>query len=273
VLAFKSIYDLNSLSNAANGNKAFSIYKYDKSGNRTDNITDWALTLYRDHYQPKPTTEKELSAMSAAELATFTSDKQIGKEDIFHYTYGVLHNPAYRKKYELDLKRDFPRLPFYKDFWQWVAWGKQLMDLHINYETVDPFSLKLVEITEDIKMDKQKALFLQALQVEPLHIKKPKLKVKLKADKESGIIELDEQTVLSGIPTAAWEYKLGNRSALEWVLDQHKEKKPSDPTIAEKFNTYRFADYKEHVIDLLKRVCTVSVETMKIVEQMNQVGE
>jgi len=62
----------------------------------------------------------------------------------------------------------------------------------------------------------------------------------------------------------------GNRLALEWVLDQYKEKKPSDPTIAEKFNTYRFADYKDHVIDLLKRVCTVSVETMKIVESMGK---
>ena len=63
----------------------------------------------------------------------------------------------------------------------------------------------------------------------------------------------------------AWDYKLGNRSAQEWVLDQYKEKKPSDPTIAERFNTYRFADYKEHVIDLSQPVCTVSVETMRIV--------
>jgi adenine-specific DNA-methyltransferase len=63
-------------------------------------------------------------------------------------------------------------------------------------------------------------------------------------------------------------YKLGNRSALEWILDQYKEKKPKDPTIAEKFNTYKFADYKEQVIDLLKRVCTVSVETMNIVNSM-----
>jgi len=62
--------------------------------------------------------------------------------------------------------------------------------------------------------------------------------------------------------------KLGNRSALEWVLDQYKEKKPTDPTIAEKFNTYRFADYKEHVIDHLQRVCRVSVETICIVEEM-----
>lgn len=62
--------------------------------------------------------------------------------------------------------------------------------------------------------------------------------------------------------------KLGNRSALEWVLDQYKEKKPTDPTIAEKFNTYRCADYKEHVIDHLQRVCRVSVETICIVEEM-----
>jgi len=61
---------------------------------------------------------------------------------------------------------------------------------------------------------------------------------------------------------------LGNRSALEWILDQYKEKKPRDQTIAENFNTYRFADYKAQVIDLLQRVCTVSVETMKIIEEM-----
>jgi Type ISP C-terminal specificity domain len=67
---------------------------------------------------------------------------------------------------------------------------------------------------------------------------------------------------------ACWDYKLGNRSTLEWILDQYKEKKPKDPTIREKFDTYRFADYKEKVIDLLMRVTTVSVETQKIVAAM-----
>ena len=85
------------------------------------------------------------------------------------------------------------------------------------------------------------------------------------------MIQLDDYTSLSNIPLQAWDYKLGNRSALEWVLDQYKEKKLKDPTIAEKFNTYRFADYKEQVIELLMRVCTVSVETMKIVEAMQKV--
>lgn len=62
--------------------------------------------------------------------------------------------------------------------------------------------------------------------------------------------------------------KLGNRSALEWILDQYKEKKPQDATISEKFNSYRFSDYKETVIDLLRRVCAVSVQTMQIINQM-----
>ncbi len=66
----------------------------------------------------------------------------------------------------------------------------------------------------------------------------------------------------------AFDYRLGNRSALEWILDQYKEKTPEDPTIREKFNTYRFADYKEKVVDLLARVTRVSVETQAIIEAM-----
>ena len=90
----------------------------------------------------------------------------------------------------------------------------------------------------------------------------------LRADRDHGIVTLDSETQLSGVPKAAWDYRLGNRSGLEWILDQHKEKKPKDPTIREKFNTYRFADHKEKVADLLARVTRVSVETMEIVEAM-----
>jgi len=95
-----------------------------------------------------------------------------------------------------------------------------------------------------------------------------KPRTKLRADKLNGTIEIDSHTTLMGVPPLAWEYKLGNRSALEWILDQYKERKPQDATIAERFNTYKFEDYKEQVIDLLKRVCTVSVKTMEIVGQM-----
>ena len=73
---------------------------------------------------------------------------------------------------------------------------------------------------------------------------------------------------ITGIPREAWDYRLGNRSAIDWVLDQHKEKKPRDPTIREKFNTYRFADYKESMIALLAKVVRVSVDTVAITEAM-----
>lgn len=79
---------------------------------------------------------------------------------------------------------------------------------------------------------------------------------------------LDSETVLSGISAAAWDYRLGNRSAIDWVLDQHKEKTPKDPTIRAKFNTYRFANHKDRVADLLARVVRVSVETMGIVAEI-----
>jgi predicted helicase len=200
------------------------LYRYE-NGEKIDNITDWGLNQFHSHYQ----------------------DNTITKENIFHYTYAVLHHPAYREKYALNLKREFPRLPFYNDFYQWVDWGKQLMDLHLNYETVPKFPLKW--------LDKKLAANAQN-------------KPKLKADKNADKIYLDAITTLQGVPPQAWEYKLGNRSALEWILDQYKEKKPRDKTITEKFNSYRFADYKESVIELLQRVCTVSVETMEIIEKM-----
>ena len=206
--------------------QCFSLYRYDREGKRIDNITDWGLKQIQTHYQ----------------------DSTITKIDIFHYTYAVLHNPGYRTKYELNLKREFPRLPYYENFHKWVNWGKQLMELHINYETVIPYQLTSVDI--------------------PLKDNQKTPKPKLKADKTSCCIILDDVTTLSGIPNIAWEYMLGNRCALEWILDQYKEKKPKDPTIAEKFNTYRFADYKEQVIELLMRVCTVSVETMNIIKEM-----
>lgn len=223
VIVSKLIPDLNCISPASGGTQCLPLYRYDANGDRIDNITDWGLTQFQNHY----------------------SDRKITKENIFHYTYAVLHHPAYRTKYELNLKREFPRLSFYENFHQWASWGKSLMDLHLNYETIQPYGLQQVETDS-----------------------KANPKAKLKTDKTNGVIILDDNTQLIGVEAIAWDYKLGNRSALEWILDQYKEKKPKDPTIREKFNTYKFADYKEQVIDLLQRVCTVSIQTMAIIKDM-----
>ncbi|MBF2057606.1 MAG: DUF559 domain-containing protein [Cyanobacterium sp. T60_A2020_053] len=192
----------------------------------------------------------------------------ITKEDIFYYVYGVLHNPKYREKYELNLKREFPRIPFYNDFWQWANWGKKLMDLHLNYETIKPYELKRIDQPSPPQPPSPKGEG-NTLTPNPSPTRRGEIKTKLKADKIKHQIIIDEVTTLTEIPPIAWEYKLGNRSALEWILDQYKEKKPKDKTIAEKFNNYHFADYKEEVIELLMRVTMVSVETMKIIADMN----
>jgi predicted helicase len=206
------------------------LYRYDREGRRGDNITDWALKQFQSHYR----------------------DGAITRLDIFHYVYAVLHDPAYREKYKLNLKREFPRVPFYDDFRKWAAWGGRLMELHLGYEQADPFPLK--------RMDKTPEPGKSPVIVKPI----------LKADKGNGVVQLDSVTTLQGVPPAAWEYRLGNRSAIEWVLEYHKERRPKDPTIRAKFNAYRFVDYKEQVIDLLMRICTVSVETTKITCEMMQ---
>ncbi len=92
----------------------------------------------------------------------------------------------------------------------------------------------------------------------------------LRPDREAGTVALDTETTLAGVPAAAWDYRLANRSGLDWVLDQHKEKTPRDPTIRARFDTYRLKDRKERVADLLARVARVSVETMEIVAAMRK---
>lgn len=217
------------------------LYEYDNAGNRIDNITDWALKQFTAHY--------------SEEIGKGKTAHQITKPAIFHYCYAVLHDPLYREKYAQNLKREFPRIPFYADFWRWADWGEQLMALHIGYESAPPFALARTD-EPDTRA--------RAAGQPP--------KASLKSDPAAGSIALDSETTLRGVPPDAWAYKLGNRSAIDWVLDQHKEKKPKDPTIREKFDTYRFADHKEKVVDLLMRVTTVSVETVRITEAMKAVA-
>lgn len=214
------------------------LYRYTESGERVCNITDWAV---------QEINAQRLQDWGEEAYRKFFGPEGITAEDIFAYLYGVLHDREYRYDYRVDLLREFPRLPLYHDFSLWLDAGRELLDLHLGFETVEPYPLA--------RQDNEKA---------PANGGK----VILKADKEKGLLRLDERTTLAGVPESAWSYRLGNRSALERVLEQYKERKPKDPTGAARFNTYRFADYKEPVIDLLRRVCAVSVGTMDVVEGM-----
>ncbi|MFC6223801.1 type ISP restriction/modification enzyme [Hymenobacter artigasi] len=199
------------------------LYSYNKNGDKQPNITAWGLAQFRTHY----------------------GDISISGEQIFHYAYAVLHDPHYRAAYAQNLKQDFPRLPFYPDFAAWATAGRQLLALHLNYETAAPYPLTTVALAP-----------------------KGHIKPRLKANPAEGSILLTDADALTGIPEAAWRYRLGNRSALDWVLEQYKERTPKDPTIRAHFDAYRFADLTTQFTDLLARVCTVSVETMRIVDEL-----
>jgi predicted helicase len=251
------------------GTQSLPLYRYTEDGERVSNITDWGLKRINDHYR------KEFGR----HFEEVVGAESITAEDIFAYTYAVLHDPVYRYDYKNDLLREFPRLPLYHDFDVWRDMGRELLDLHIGFEDAEPYPLKRVDKSPPSqpspikgegaieRVDKSPPSQPSSVKGEGAIVPRVMLRAN-KQDKERGEIQIDSETKLVGVPESAWRYMLGNRSALEWVLDQYKEKKPRDPTIREKFNTYRFADYKELVIELLRRVCTVSVKTMDVVDRM-----
>ena len=223
------------------------LYRYTADGERVSNITEWGLRQFREHY----------------------GDDNIGAEDVFAYVYAMLHDPAYRERYEVDLRREFPRVYFQDDFAWWAGKGRELLDLHIGFESVTPWGLERVEAGAGTGAATGSGRADGAGTGASTSSGRA-ARVILRADRDVGVIRLDGETSLRGVPAEAWEYRLGSRSALEWVLDQYKEKKPRDPTIRERFNTYRFAEHKERVVELLDRVCAVSVATVGIVGELEE---
>lgn len=139
-------------------------------------------------------------------------------------------------------------IPFLDNFWKWAKWGEKLMSIHMNFCEAEGHKLKKTEKGKEEEVHDATIL---------------------KADKTKNKIILDGQTILSHVPKNAWDYKIGNRSAIEWVLDQYKEKTPKESVVREKFGKYKFKDYKEQVIELIQRIVTVSTDTLKITEAMN----
>jgi predicted helicase len=172
-------------------------------------------------------------------------------EELFYYIYAVLHHPVYRETYKIDLQQNLPSVPVSPAFAQLSALGNRLAALHINFEEAACYSVN--------RTDK-----------EVLHPRP-----KLKSNPAAGEIFIDEATTLNNIPPEAWHYKLGNRSAIDWVLEGYKVKKisPDDGDIADSssplytqygYQAYQFAPYKEECIMLVRRIITLSLKTQHI---------
>ena len=215
------IPDVHTLS-ARDSFQCFPFYTYDEDGtNRRENITDWALAQFRSHYK----------------------DDTITKWDIFHYNYGLLHQPTYREKYEANLKRDLPHIPFATDFGGFAKAGERLADLHVNYESQPEYDqLKFIQ-NPDVSLN---------WRVE-----------KMKLSKDKTQIVYNDFLTLDGIPEKAFDYRLGTRSALEWIINQYCVKIDKRSGIV---NDPNRADDPQYIVKLIGKVITVSLETVKVVD-------
>jgi predicted helicase len=168
--------------------------------------------------------------------------KKITKWDIFYYVYGLLHHPGYRERYAENLKRELPRIPLAPDFRAFAAAGEQLARLHLDYEKLEPWPLEWIE-TPGVPL---------SYQVE---------KMRLAKDKRS--IKVNDSLTLAGIPAEAFDYRLGNRSALEWVIDQYQVSEDTRSGIRSDPNR---ADDPQYIVRLVGQVVRVSLETVGTVK-------
>ena len=207
--------------------QCFPFYTYDEDGsNRRENITDWALDRFRAHYR----------------------DDTISKWDIFHYVYGLLHHPVYRERYQANLKRELPRIPFAPDFHAFADAGARLAQIHVDYEEQPQYPLAQLE-TPAMPLD---------WRVE-----------KMRLSKDRTQLLYNRFLTLDGIPAAAFDYRLGNRSALEWTIDQYRVKTDKRSGIV---NDPNRADDPQYIVRLLGKVISLSLETVQIVAALPALG-
>lgn len=201
---------------------------------RRDAITDWALGEYRKRY----------------------SDARISKEDIFYYVYGVLHSPEYKQRFASDLKKMLPRIPFVADFQAFSKAGRDLAEWHLNYETVDPYPLvehskRLVMETGDHRVSKM-------------------VFGKKDGKPDKSVIVYNGNVTLSGIPLEAYEYIVNGKSALDWIMERYAVTKDRDSGIENDPNAW--SEDPRYIIDLVKRIVRVSLETVAIVKGLPGIG-
>ena len=212
--------DLNMLNT-----KIFPRYRYD-DGEKIDNINPYVVRQFQQHYH----------------------DKKIDADALFYFIYGLLHSKEYRERYKNNLRLDTPRIPYVNNFWQFERIGRKLADLHVNYERVKKYPLKI-----------------KGLEQGNLQVQKMKHPKKNKVDDLSTIIYNDDITI-SGIPEEAYRYEVAGRSAVWWIMNRYQIKTDKKSGIVNDPN--KWSNDPRYTIDLLARVVTVSVESYRLIDEL-----
>lgn len=227
--------------------QCFPLYWYEASSEKTqrsifndsprrDGISDEALEMFRDHY----------------------GDSDITKEDIFYYIYGVLSSRDYLERFGDDVKKMLARIPFAKDFWAFSESGRKLGELHVNYENLEAWPVKIIGAKNPQETDEK------FYRVE---------KMKILKDGEQKAIRYNERILIEGIPSEAWSYMVNGKSALEWIVERYQDSTDRESGLRNDCNAWGIEHGSpRYILDLIERVVRVSVESVRIIDALPEIG-
>jgi predicted helicase len=186
-------------------------------------------------------------SMSEESLASFKSkynDPSIKKEDIFYYIYGVFHSSTYIEKYGNNLSKEFPRIPYLRDFWAYSRIGRSLANLHLNYEKATPYQEVVISKTsEDYSIRK----------------------IRFLSKERKDVILFNDYIRIEHIPLKVYDYLVNGRSPLEWVIDQYQYSTDPESGIINDPNKYDPEKGGKYVFDLILSLITVSLRTQELI--------
>ena len=243
-LITNTIPDLQLMGN----NQCFPMYTYTEGGAQVDLLSD-----ENSHRQENITNEILKKYIEVY-------GKNITKDDIFYYVYGVLHSAEYKARFDSDLKKMLPRIPMAKDFWSFSKAGRELANWHLNYETIEPF--ELIQNGE-IALEDSRLFAVTKMSFS-----------RSKGNDDKSTIIFNNRIQLGGIPLEAYEYVVNGKSAIEWVMERYQISIDKDSGIQNDPNEWcKEVNEPEYVLNLIKRLVRVSVESVRIVNSLPPLEE
>ena len=242
-----SITNLDSIEKA----QCFPLYFYEENNHSN-------FTLFDEKSETKFSQRDGVSNF-ILERATKIYGKNVTKEDIFYFVYGILYSKDYRSTFSNDFKKMLPRIPLVdepREFWKFSKAGRALADLHIKYEKVPPYEgVEINQLQKNNSIDDYEYYRVQKLKFP-------------KKDQKDKII-YNSRIIIKNIPEKAYDYIVNGKSAIEWILDRYQVKIDKKSGIKNDPNDWsKEVNNPKYILDLLLSVINVSVQTVDIVEGM-----